>query len=111
MAADRPYTKTTLEAARLLGQLIKLSRKKHRMSENELAARAHIARSTLQKIEKGDPSINIGLAFEAANVVGVALFDASDSHDLRRLNNSLTDQLTLFTRKSKKDDSELKDDF
>ena len=111
MAADRPYTKATLEAARLLGQLIKLSRKKRRMSESELAVRAHIARSTLQKIEKGDPTINIGLVFEAANVVGVALFNANDSHDLRRHNDFLTDQLTLLTRKSKKDDSELKDDF
>lgn len=111
MAADRPYTKSTLEAARLLGQLIKLSRKQHRMSESELAARAHIARSTVQKIEKGDPSINIGLVFEAANVVGVALFNTNDSHDLKRQNNFLTDQLTLLTRKSKKDNSELKDDF
>lgn len=111
MALDRPYTKTTLEAARLIGQLIKLARKKRRMSESELAMRAHIARSTLQKIEKGDPSINIGLVFEAASVVGVALFDTDDSAELIRHNNSLSDQLTLLSNKSSKDDPELKDDF
>jgi len=63
MEAKRPYTTSTLQATKLLGQLIKLSRKKRRLSETELAERASIARSTLQKIEKGDPSINIGLTF------------------------------------------------
>lgn len=81
------------------------------MSESELATRAHIARSTLQKIEKGDPSIIIGLVFEAASVVGVALFNADDSRYFILHNNSLTDQLTLLSHKSRKDDRELKDDF
>lgn len=70
MHPNRPYTKTTVEAVKLLGQLVKLARKRRRMSETELAERANIARTTVQKIEKGDPSVNIGLAFEAASVAG-----------------------------------------
>ncbi len=44
------------------------------MSEHDLAARIGVARSTLQLIEKGSPSVAVGLVFEAASVVGVPLF-------------------------------------
>lgn len=44
------------------------------MSEADLSARIGIARSTLQLIEKGDPRVEIGLAFEAAALAGVDLF-------------------------------------
>lgn len=111
MPVDRPFTKTTIEATKLLGQLIKLARKKRRMSENELAERAHIARSTLQKIEKGDPSINIGLAFEAASVMGVPLFSAENPKALTMHNHATYEKLTLLSSKPGKNSRELKDDF
>lgn len=44
------------------------------MPERELAERIGIARSTLQKLERGDPSVEIGLVFEAAVLTGVDLF-------------------------------------
>ena len=62
------------EALLLLGRRIRLARKRRRFSEHGLAERAGIARSTLQKIENGDPSVRIGLVFETAALVGVALF-------------------------------------
>ena len=72
----RPRTCSRLsrEAVLLLGTQIKLARKQRRMSEHDLAARAGIARSTLQRIEKGDPAVEIGLVFEAATLTGVDLF-------------------------------------
>ena len=62
------------EALLLLGRRTRLARKRRRLSEHGLAERVGIARSTLQKIEGGDPSVSIGLVFEAATIVGVALF-------------------------------------
>ncbi len=72
----RTYSRYTAEALRLLGRQIRLGRKQRRWSESELAERAGVARATLQKIEKGDPSGTIGLVFEVAALVGVRLFDA-----------------------------------
>lgn len=70
----RSYSKLTGEALRLLAKQIRLARKGRRMSEHDLAARIGVARSTLQLIEKGSPSVAVGLVFEAATVVGVPLF-------------------------------------
>ncbi len=76
MPKPRPYSRYTIETARLLGRRIRLGRKERRWSEQELAERAGIARATLQKIEKGDPTSTIGRVFEVAALVGVRLFDA-----------------------------------
>ncbi len=111
MTTTRPYTTSTLQAAKLLGQLIKLSRKKRRLSETELAERASIARSTLQKIEKGDPSINIGLTFEAASVVGVRLFDTTSPETLKEHNLNVGEKLTLLSHKPGRSSRDLNDDF
>ena len=70
----RTYSRLTEEALLLLGKQIRLARKRRRMSERDLAARIGVARSTLQLIEKGNPSVAIGLALEAAALTGVDLF-------------------------------------
>ncbi len=111
MPPKRPYTKTTTEAVKLLGQIIKFARKRRRMSEKELAERANIARATVQKIESGDPTVNIGLAFEAASVVGVSLFNAENPQDINNHLDNVKERLALLTRPAKKADNELKDDF
>ena len=74
--SNKPRTRSRLsqEATLLLGKQIRLARKQRRMSEHDLAARVGIARSTLQRIEKGDPAVEIGLVFEAAVLTGVDLF-------------------------------------
>jgi len=75
VAKDRTYSRYTREATSLLGKLVQLGRKERNWSEQELAGRAGISRATLQKIEKGDLSVAIGLVFEVATLVGVKLFD------------------------------------
>ena len=72
---ERTYSRYTREAAALLARRIQLGRKERQWSEQELAGRAGIARATLQKIEKGDPGVAVGLVFEVAALVGVTLFD------------------------------------
>lgn len=89
---QRTYSRHTREAVMLLGKLIRLARKERRLSAAELAERVGLSRSTLLRIEKGDPKVEIGLAFEAATLVGVHLFDADDSrlHDkLARVDDKL----------------------
>ena len=75
----RAYSKVTKEAARLLGLEIQLARKRRSMSESDLADRAGLSRKTIQKMEKGDLTISIGLVFEAAALVGVSLFESGPS--------------------------------
>lgn len=76
MAKERVYSRYTRDAATLLAKQIQLGRKQRKWTEHELADRAGISRATLQKIEKGDLRVAIGLVFEVATLVGVALFEA-----------------------------------
>jgi transcriptional regulator with XRE-family HTH domain len=75
MAKERTYSRYTREAATLLAKQIQLGRKQRKWTEHDLADRAGISRATLQKIEKGDLSVAVGLVLEVAALVGVALFD------------------------------------
>lgn len=79
MTKKRVYSRYTIEAAQLLGRQIKLRRKQKRWSEQELAQRAGMSRTTLQKIEKGDLGVALGLFFEAAILLGINLFDEHPS--------------------------------
>jgi transcriptional regulator with XRE-family HTH domain len=54
-----------------LGTNIKLARKRRKWSENELSQRAAIARSTLQLIEQGRPSVSIGSYYQVLEVLGL----------------------------------------
>ena len=47
-------------ALRKLGQDISDSRRRRRIPLNLMAERADLSRSTLSKIEKGDPSVSLG---------------------------------------------------
>jgi len=71
----RTYSRYTREAGVLLGKEIRLGRKERKWTETELAGRAGISRATLQKIEKGDLSVALGLVFEVAALVGIKLFE------------------------------------
>ncbi len=79
MTKGRTYSRYTREASDLLGKLVRLGRKERKWTEQELADRVGISRATLQKIEKGDLSVAIGLVFEVAALVGVKLFDDEQS--------------------------------
>ncbi len=82
-AEDRNYTEFTTESILLLGQMIKLARKQRGMNEVDLAMQAGITRGTLNKIERGDLDISVGLFFEAATLVGLKLFDTDDKDRLQ----------------------------
>jgi transcriptional regulator with XRE-family HTH domain len=73
--ALRIYSPHTIAACGLLGAEIALARRERRLSAAELAERLGVNRDTLAKVERGDPSVGLGIAFEAAALVGVPLFD------------------------------------
>ncbi len=74
MKRTRIYSRSALEAAQLLGSQIALARRERRWSMRELAERAGITLPTLSKVERGDPTVSLGVAFEVATLVGVPLF-------------------------------------
>lgn len=107
---NRTYSRHTRDAVTLLGKLIRLARKARGLSAAELAQRTGISRGTLQRIEKGDPKVEIGIMFEAASLVGVNLFDADNG----RLSENIArtdDKLALMPKAIHKPSSVTKDDF
>lgn len=109
-AIPRSYSRLTEEALLLLGKQIRLARKRRRMSERDLAARIGIARSTLQLIEKGSPSVAIGLVLEAAVLTGVNLF-VPDATTLAPQLERTEDKLALMPGSVRRPRREVDDDF
>lgn len=106
----RPASRYSLDAALLLGQLIRRARLERKVTAAQLAERAGLSRSLVQRIEKGDPSCSIGAVFEAAAVVGVRLFDA-DQSSLSGAIQSNAQALTLLPRAVRAPRIETQDDF
>lgn len=106
---ERAYSTYSREALALLGQMIRLGRTERKISAEELAARAGISRTLLQRIESGNPGSAIGAVFEAAAIAGVKLFEAGPQ--------SMTDQLAATQGKlallprARKARKAVKDDF
>ena len=80
------------------------------MSEQDLSARVGIARSTLQKIEQGNPVVDIGLVFEAAVIAGVPLFEPETSTLAPNIER-VRDKLAILPTYIKKPKTEVNDDF
>lgn len=74
MARPRTYSPLATEAARLLGSRVRLARRERHWTLRELADRVGVTEVTMQKVERGDLSVRLGVAFEAAAVLGVPLF-------------------------------------
>ena len=110
MTKQRTYSKYAQEAVTLLGEQIKLGRKQRKWSEKNLAERAGISRATLQKIESGEMSCAIGLAFEVAALVGVNLFE-QDRLSLSRHIEQTRDKIALLPRRIKVKKKVVHDEF
>lgn len=112
MAATRKraYSRYALDGLALMGKLIRLGRMQRRLTAHELAERIGVSRSTLQRIEKGDPKVEIGLMFEAAAIVGVKLFDA-DEKALTALSDRTDDRIALLPKHVYKTGKRVVDEF
>ena len=106
----RAYARYTLQGIALLGKMIRQGRKQRQMTEHELANRLGIARSTLQRVEQGDPKVEIGIMFEAAALVGVKLFD-SDEKGVTALSVRMDDRIAVLPKHIYKTGKKVIDEF
>ncbi|MFT4274691.1 MAG: helix-turn-helix transcriptional regulator [Pantoea sp.] len=111
-SVPRAYSRYTHEALRLLAAMIRIERKSQKMTESELAERAGISRSMLQRIEKADPKCELGVVFEIAALLGIRLFDVdADTQKLRDYRKHAEDKLSLLPQRIRKQTKETFDDF
>lgn len=61
----------TARKLQLTGEQIKLARLRRHLTAEDMAKRARISRMTVGKIEKGDPSVSIGMYLSVLNVLGM----------------------------------------
>lgn len=106
----RTYARYTSEGLALLGKMIRHGRKQRRMTQHELAERLGIARSTLQRVESGDPKIEIGIMFEAAALVGVKLFDSNEK-GITALSERMDDRIAVLPKHVYKTGRTVVDEF
>ena len=108
--SKRTYSTHTLQAIKVFASLIKVARKKHRWTVAELAERAGTTRPTIQKIEQGNPSTELGLYFEVAGLLGIPLFE-EDKEKLSAVQKTLELQWAVLPKRIDKDTEEVFDDF
>lgn len=109
MTLVRTYSPVAVEAARLLGARVRLARRERRWTVAELAERIGVTRTTLRKVERGDLTVGLGVALEAAAVVGVPLFHADQ--DRRALEVLRVDDRLALLPQAVRRPTEFDDDF
>jgi transcriptional regulator with XRE-family HTH domain len=110
MRGSRSYSPYTIQAVHLLGAQIRQARRERRWSAQELADRAGVTRATLHKIEQGEPTVGLGIAFEAAALVGIPLF-REDPAQLGLDADHTRDRLTVLPQRIRKTTRPVNDDF
>ena len=71
------------------------------MSVEELAARVGVNHQTIRKVERGDLTVGLGPAFEAAAIVGVPLF-AEDPERRSLERGRLDDRLAVLPQRQRR---------
>ena len=81
--ATHALPRAARQALSKLGADIAIARKKRRISTVSMAERAFISRGTLYKVERGDPSVSIGIYATVLAILGLAdrLAQVADRRD------------------------------
>ena len=81
--ATQALPRAAKQALAKLGADIAVARKKRRISTVSMAERAFISRGTLYKVERGDPSVSIGIYATVLAILGLAdrLAQAADRRE------------------------------
>jgi transcriptional regulator with XRE-family HTH domain len=109
MTRVRPLSTRAGEAARLLGLQIRAARIERRWTVDELATRAGVSHVTISKLERGDPSVKLGTALEAAVLVGIPLF--GNDRERRAETGRTRGRLGLLPKAARPTRSTIDDDF
>jgi|LWDU01.1.fsa_nt_gi transcriptional regulator with XRE-family HTH domain len=106
----RPYSKVTQISLQLFGKQIQVARKLKKISTEELAERAGVSRGLVERVEKGEPGCQIGVAFELATLVGIPLFEG-EQHINTAIKNANTALTLLPERIRAQTNIKVNDDF
>jgi transcriptional regulator with XRE-family HTH domain len=81
--ANSTLPRAARQALNKLGEDIAVARKKRRISTVSMAERAFISRGTLYKVEKGDPSVSMGIYATVLSILGLikGLGNVADRRD------------------------------
>src|SRR5947207_2975344 len=87
MAAALPIIADAQHRLALLGERIRIARKRQRVSSVAAAEAAGISRVTLHRIERGEPTVAVGAWVAAAGAMGLAfdLLDANAAAEAKKL--------------------------
>lgn len=88
-------TSEAADAARILGQQIRLARHANRMTAARLAELVDVSPRVITMIERGDVGVTFGNVLNAAVHAGVPLFDITDPKTLARTRQQGEQALTL----------------
>ena len=110
MGKAESYSPYTWEAAQALGLLVSAARRERRWTAASLAERAGVSLTTLRKVERGDPTVALGTAFELAALTGVRLFDADRAEMPDRLDR-FRDRAALLPSRVRDADESVFDEF
>jgi transcriptional regulator with XRE-family HTH domain len=94
----------------VLGLEVARARRERRWTAVELAERAGISPITLRKIERGDPTVALGTAFEIATLLGIPLFGVEQGQ-LPALVARGRDKLALLPARVREPTRPIRDDF
>lgn len=84
------------ELLTLLGKLFSLARKNQKWRQVDLAKRLGITRQTVARMEKGDPTIAVGVYFSAAWMLDVPILAGMDPSNTKT-QDVLTKLITYLT--------------
>lgn len=72
------FSAATRQVCAALGTEIARVRRERRWSQSELAERIGVSLGTVRAVERGVPSVTLGVAFEAAGVLGIDLLGGTE---------------------------------
>lgn len=110
MPTTHTFSRQTTDAATILGLEIARARRARRWTADELAQRAGITRVTLHRVERGAPTVAVGIYFELAALVGIDLF-GKDRRGLQDLLSRSQDRLALLPERVREPSRPVRDDF
>lgn len=109
MGRPRTLLPQTRDALATLGMLVAQGRRRRGWTAEQLAERAGVSAKTLRKVERGDSTVAVGTAIEAAALVGVPLF--GDPDRLGEIRAREADRLAVLPERIHPTDEDVDDDF
>jgi len=106
----RSYSRQNIEAVEFFAEMIRAGRIERKITTRDMARRAGVSRTLLQRIEEGDPRCAIGAVFEVAVIAGVPLFE-TDPDRLQAHRAALREKLSLLPQHARKSKRVIHDDF